>query len=304
MIALVCLAFFGGREIGTSLDVLTSDVSSHFVATGNVELCSINTPQQICLEVQLDDNTENRVRPSPSETDRCLLYTEPSLFIKAIMNFVVGTPIQMQCDWTTGCTKYFPYDENKRKYGLDWPPFGYTMIGKARLENFRAAMEEVDRNNIKGAVIEMGVWRGGAMMLAAAVTLQSGSSRDLYLFDAFERIPGYGESQSFLANSVEDVKNAFDLFGLNGPNVKFVKGLFKDTMPNWNKGTPIAVLRIDGNYYDSYQDAMYAMYEDVPVGGIVIFDDFFSHPQVKQFWIDFKSDHGLREEPQIGRAHV
>jgi hypothetical protein len=53
---------------------------------------------------------------------------------------------------------------------------------------------------------------------------------------------------------VEDVKGNFDIFGLNGPNVHFVKGLFKDTIPTWKKGTPIAVLRVDGNFYDSYQD--------------------------------------------------
>ena len=45
---------------------------------------------------------------------------------------------------------------------------------------------------------------------------------------------------------------------------------------------PIAVLRIDGNFYDSYQDAMYYLYEYVPVGGFVIFDDYFTHPPVQR----------------------
>ena len=42
--------------------------------------------------------------------------------------------------------------------------------------------------------------------------------------------------------------------------------------------------------------AMYTMYEDVPLGGIVIFDDVMSHPPVKRFWTDFKSDQNLPEE--------
>ena len=79
------------------------------------------------------------------------------------------------------------------------------MVGKVRLENFRAAIEEVNRNGINGAIIEMGVWRGGAMILAAAVTLQASSNRDLYLFDAFETIPGYGRGKDFLLNSMEEV---------------------------------------------------------------------------------------------------
>ena len=38
------------------------------------------------------------------------------------------------------------------------------------------------------------------------------------------------------------------------------------------------------------------MYESVPVGGIVIFDDIFSHESVKRCWSDFKMDHGLTED--------
>lgn len=164
------------------------------------------------------------------------------------MHFLVGAPNQLRCDFASGCRKYLEYNEKLRKYGNDWPPFGYTMIGKVRLENFRAAIEEVDRNRIQGAIIEMGVWRGGAMILAASVTLQAESNRDLYLFDAFESIPEYHRYTNFLENSIHVAGN-FDLFGLDGPNM----GLLKDTIPR-KQGTPIAVLRIDGNFYDSFQD--------------------------------------------------
>jgi O-methyltransferase len=108
-------------------------------------------------------------------------------------------------------------------YGNDWPPFGYTMIGKKRLEQFRAAIHEVDRNDIKGAIIEMGVWRGGAMIMAATVTKEARSGRDLYLYDAFESIPAYGNSISFLENSEEDVRNYFRLFSLLDENIHFIK---------------------------------------------------------------------------------
>ena len=40
--------------------------------------------------------------------------------------------------------------------------------------------------------------------------------------------------------------------------------------------------------------AAYAL--KVPVGGIVIFDDVFSHAAVMRAWLDFKSDQGLSEE--------
>ena len=41
---------------------------------------------------------------------------------------------------------------------------------------------------------------------------------------------------------------------------------------------------------------MYATYENVPVSGIVNFDDVVSHAAVMKFWRDFQADHGLVEE--------
>ena len=173
---------------------------------------------------------------------------------------------------------------------------GYTMVGTTRLDNFRAAIEEVDRMGISGCIVELGVWRGGAMILAAAVNEESKNSRDLHLFDAFEHIQGYHKAQSFLSVSLKDVRDAFYTFDVMKENIYFHKGLFKYTVPAWNKTNTIAVLRIDGNFYDSYQDALYFMYESIPVGGIIIFDDIFSHESVKRCWVDFKADHGLIED--------
>jgi len=43
---------------------------------------------------------------------------------------------------------------------------------------------------------------------------------------------------------------------------------------------------------------MYNLYEKVPVGGIVIFDDLSKRQKaVKRFWEDFKADQALPEEP-------
>ena len=168
------------------------------------------------------------------------------------------------------------------------------------MENFRAAINEVNRNKIYGCIMELGVWRGGAMILAAALQKEAQISRNLYLFDAFGELPndGYGESRDYLAVDINTVIDAFKTFGVfENDRVHFVKGVFENTTLEWqNRSDSIAVLRVDGNFYDSYQDAMYAMYENVPVGGIVIFDDIMSHPSVMRFWKDFKKDQDLPED--------
>jgi len=216
------------------------------------------------------------------------------------MHVLVGLPRGGRCGGFGQCAlaNILPFDDELRLFGNDWPPFGYTMVGSTRLENFRAAIDEVNRNAIPGHIIELGVWRGGSMVMAAAVMAESKRmKRDLFLFDIFGDIAGYGTSTSFLAVPEEEVRKAFDSFDLSGPHLHFVKGLFKDTLPAWKdkQDQQIAVLRIDGNFYDSYQDALYYLYEKVPIGGIVIFDDVMSHPSVMRAWTDFKKEQGLVE---------
>ena len=69
------------------------------------------------------------------------------------------------------------------------------------------------------------------------------------------------------------VERNFRRFGLLDERVIFLEGWFKDTLP----GAPIdqlAVLRLDGDRYDSTMDALDALYHKVSYGGFVIVDDF------------------------------
>ena len=117
------------------------------------------------------------------------------------------------------------------------------------------------------------------------------------VFDAFESLPGYGKNANFLMNSQASVMENFRAAGAALDRAHFHQGLFKDSVPAFARQHTgsIAVLRIDGNFYDSYQDAMYYLYERVPVGGYVIFDDIMTHSKVMRFWKDFKQDQGVAE---------
>jgi len=205
------------------------------------------------------------------------------------------------CNTKTGCAlPHKPFSPENRRFGNDWPPYGFTMVGTERLKNFRAAVLEVHRKEILGSIMEFGVWRGGTMIMAAAVLRELGASRDLYLFDAFGPVTkhSYGRAHDFLAVDVETVVENFRYFNLyDVEHVHMVKGLFSESIRPWYSRTdPIAVLRIDANFYDSYQDIIYALYENVPVGGIIIFDDIMSHKKVRRCWEEFKSDHGINED--------
>jgi O-methyltransferase/macrocin O-methyltransferase/8-demethyl-8-(2,3-dimethoxy-alpha-L-rhamnosyl)tetracenomycin-C 4'-O-methyltransferase len=202
-----------------------------------------------------------------------------------------------------GCalSHVLPFVASDRLGGNDWPPVGHTMVGGLRLRNVREAIEMAVRLDIPGDFVELGVWRGGTCIYARALfSLLCQDNRDVLVFDAFENIPGYGGHTDFLSVSEERVRRAFDTYGVGLEGVRFFKGLFRDTLRPFREARlasgrkSIAVLRIDGNFYDSYQDAFYALYDLVPVGGVVIMDDY-THPTCQAAWADFQADQGFRE---------
>jgi hypothetical protein len=58
-------------------------------------------------------------------------------------------------------------------------------------------------------------------------------------------------------------------------NATFVKGWFKDTVPGREFPEPIAVLRLDGDWYESTLTCLESLYPKVTPGGVVIIDDYY-----------------------------
>ena len=73
--------------------------------------------------------------------------------------------------------------------------------------------------------------------------------------------------------------------------VRFLKGWFKDTLPT----APIAqlaVLRLDGDLYESTWDALTHLYPKLSQGGFVIIDDY-NHESCQQAVHDYRTQHGV-----------
>ena len=111
---------------------------------------------------------------------------------------------------------------------------------------------------MKGDLAELGVWRGGTCIFAQRLfgMLEPSNARKIHVFDAFEELPGYGGAASYLANSAADVRMNFKVMGAWTEHVQFYVGLFRETAKTFRAEhdvalTRLAVLRIDGNFYDS-----------------------------------------------------
>lgn len=177
------------------------------------------------------------------------------------------------------------FDPEVRAIGRDWPKSALTMIGSARLRNFRILIENVLHESVPGDILEAGVWRGGACVLARGVlAAHNDPDRKIWVADSFKGLPppddrypaDAGDEHSLydaLQVSSQQVRDNFRQYGLLDDRVHFLEGWFEDTLPI----APIeklAVLRLDGDMYSSTMQTLDALYAKVSIGGYVIVDDY------------------------------
>lgn len=186
-----------------------------------------------------------------------------------------------------------------RRGALPWPSRAHTMLGPQRLRSLRQLAECALSERIPGDFIETGVWRGGACILLRAVLAAHGvGDRRVFCADTFAGLPRANPEQyppdrgdrlaafAELAISEEEVRRNFALYDLLDQQVVFLKGLFKDTLPALGAAT-FALIRLDGDMYESTTDALTHLYDRVSPGGFVIVDDYGALRHCRQAVHDF-----------------
>lgn len=197
-----------------------------------------------------------------------------------------------------------------RNDGLDWPVLAHTMIGMKRLNNLQFCVEEVLRRGVPGDLIETGVWRGGATILMRGILKAYGvKDRCVWVADSFEGLPPPdtekypADSKDIhhtfkpLAVSAEEVRANFEAYGLLDDQVCFLKGWFKDTLP----AAPIqqlAVVRLDGDMYESTMDGLTHLYPKLSAGGYLIVDDYGALAGCRTAVEDYRQTHRITEPIQ------
>lgn len=199
------------------------------------------------------------------------------------------------------------FDLEVRAEGRDWPTLAHTMIGLRRLDNIQFCVEDVLARGVPGDLVETGVWRGGAtIFMRAILKAHNVTDRRVWVADSFEglpppnpeKYPRDGGDQLHTAHqlrvSLEEVQANFCRYGLLDGQVRFLKGWFRETLPN----APIdrvAVMRLDGDMYESTMDALTYLYPKLSPGGYVIIDDHGAIPACRAAVEDFRKAHRVRE---------
>lgn len=164
--------------------------------------------------------------------------------------------------------------------------------------SYQLAVESI-KKKIPGDFVECGVFAGAQCAAMALASLKLGANRAVHLWDSFEGIPlassndtkqpGLGEikhntnvdpsellvSSGVSICSLELVQSYMRSWKVDKANLVYHKGWFQHTLPvDAPKIDKIAVLRLDGDLYDSTKVCLEHLYHKVSKGGYVIIDDY------------------------------
>jgi O-methyltransferase len=177
--------------------------------------------------------------------------------------------------------KYFRFNKIYSRYRQ------FTMVTQ---KDYIDCMDLVSKYKlINGAVIECGVWKGG--MIAGMADVLLDPERNYYLFDSFEGLPLAKEidgtraikwqedkkSPFYYNNCSSDetwAEKAMDISSKKKYHIK--KGWFENTIPSFEINEPIAILRLDADWYDSTMTCLVHLFPKVQTGGLIILDDYYA----------------------------
>jgi len=192
----------------------------------------------------------------------------------------------------------------------------YTMTSPERVNGLIDAVRYIAANNIAGAMVECGVWKGGSAM-AMMLTLKKlkDESRDFYLYDTYtgmstpsdEDVSFQGDKahdtfsklkisedvSGWCLSPLEEVKqNAFST-GYNKDKIHFIKGKVEDTIPE-NMPQSIAILRLDTDWYESTKHELIHLFPLLQPNGVLIIDDYGHWQGARKAVDEYISDNNIR----------
>jgi hypothetical protein len=204
-----------------------------------------------------------------------------------------------------------------------WRQFrSLTMSDRKRfVANLALVAERARRVDLsRGSYVECGTWRGG--MSFAVMRLPTGIT-EYHFFDSFEGLPTATAEDGTRAiaeqsgGQLRHDNNKADLgefeanvrrFRLPGQGTTVTKGWFADTLPRFRPAMPVAVLRMDGDWYQSTRCILQHLFAKVMPGGLVIIDDYYDWEgcarAVHEFLGETRATERIRQTPGGHVAYI
>lgn len=161
-------------------------------------------------------------------------------------------------------------------------PLAYTLGSRASLDCAHKLGEDVLSRNVPGDFLECGVWRGGqSIFMRGLLKAHGDTSRCVWLADSFAGLPRPDPERSLVDAlsheillavdafrvSQELVEKGFACFDLLDEQVRFLPGWFHESLPT-APVEKLALLRLDGDYYESTVPPLVHLYPKLSPGGL------------------------------------
>jgi O-methyltransferase len=133
--------------------------------------------------------------------------------------------------------------------------------------------------HVPGALIEIGVWRGGTAAVIAKSAELAGITAPLYLCDTFQGVPKAGERDPVYRGgehadtSRETVEALLGELGLS-QRTELLPGIFPDESAGRVPAGQFRLAHIDVDVYESARGCFEYVWPRMCRGGVVIFDDY------------------------------
>jgi len=172
----------------------------------------------------------------------------------------------------------------------------FTHVNYKRLKALYDLAEKCHQSGCKGAFVETGVWKGGCAGILSYMSKKYNYQNQLWFFDSFEGLPEPTiedglDAEVFSGNNFPGslkptgkveagekyIKELlFNKLSIKPEKVHIIKGWFQKTLPKERKKIgQIALLRLDGDWYESTMAALENLYRLVVSGGYVVIDDYY-----------------------------
>ncbi len=198
-------------------------------------------------------------------------------------------------------------NETMARFLRDNAPRAHTLVSRAALDNVEDCVATALAQGVAGDLMECGVWQGGVtILMRALLEAYADPDRQVWVADSFQGLPRpdpsvdvldaalhtFLQAVGGLAVSLETVQENFRRYDLLDERVRFLPGWFADTLP----GAPVqklAVLRLDGDWYESTRTALECLYPRVSPGGFVIIDDYAELFGAQRAVDEYRQNHGI-----------
>ena len=155
----------------------------------------------------------------------------------------------------------------------------HTFVDKYRCYELWTLVEQ-SRKLSSGALIEVGVWRGGSGAIIATKAKSVGISDPVYLCDTFSGVVKASVNDVTFYKGGEHADTSRELveqlihnqLGLD--NVVVLKGIFPDETAHLIPSTEFRFCHIDVDTYQSAKDIVEWIWGKMSVWGMIVFDDY------------------------------